>query len=153
MYTHEAIITILNRGYSDVAMDAARANGARGGTIINARGAGGKQVEKVLGLTIAQEKEIIIILCSKEERNPIMSAIVKAVGLNTLGKGICFSLPVDEVLGITLGIKNKIDEPQEKTEEQIDVPKADESKTEEKPAAEPKIEEKIEQEEKKESNE
>ena len=61
-------------------MDAARANGARGGTIINARGAGGKQVEKVLGLTIAQEKEIIIILCSKEERNPIMSAIVKAVG-------------------------------------------------------------------------
>lgn len=151
MYTHEAIITILNRGYSDVAMEAARANGARGGTIINARGAGGKQVEKVLGLTIAQEKEIIIILCTKEQRNPIMSAIVKAVGLNTLGKGISFSLPVDEVLGITLGIKNQIEEPKEEKEEEL--PK-EEVKTEEKIVEEPqKPEDNSEKEEKKETNE
>lgn len=101
---YELIFTILNRGFSDLAMDSARQSGATGGTIITARGTGAKEVEKLFGLTISQEKEIILILTPKEKRNDIMSAICKSAGLNTQGKGIAFSLPVDDVLGVSLGI-------------------------------------------------
>lgn len=101
---YELIFTILNRGFSDLAMDSARQSGATGGTIITARGTGAKEVEKLFGLTISQEKEIILILTPKEKRNDIMSAICKSAGLNTQGKGIAFSLPVDDVLGVSFGI-------------------------------------------------
>lgn len=109
MNTYEIIFTILNRGFSDLVMDSARASGATGGTIITARGTGTKQVEKMFGLTISQEKEIILILTTKEKRNDIMTAICKSAGLNTQGKGITFSLPVSDVLGVSFGINNLSD--------------------------------------------
>ena len=104
---YEIIFTILNRGFSDLVMDSARKEGATGGTIITARGTATKEVEKRFGLTISQEKEIILILALKENKNRIMTAICKSAGLNTQGKGITFSLPVDDVLGVSLGINNE----------------------------------------------
>lgn len=101
---YELIFTILNRGFSDLAMDSARSSGATGGTIITARGTGSKEVEKLFGITISQEKEIILILTPKEKRNDIMSAICKSAGLTTQGKGIAFSVPVNDVLGVSFGI-------------------------------------------------
>ena len=101
---YEIIFTILNRGFSDLVMDSARASGATGGTIITARGTGAKEVQRLLGLTISQEKEIILILTTKDKRNDIMTAICHSAGLNTQGKGISFSLPVTDVLGVSLGI-------------------------------------------------
>jgi nitrogen regulatory protein PII len=104
---YELIFTILNRGFSDLAMDSARAEGATGGTILTARGAGAKEVERLFGLTLSQEKEIILILATKENRSGIMTAICKSAGLNTQGKGIAFSVPVDDVCGIALGLNPK----------------------------------------------
>ena len=109
---YEIIFTILNRGFSDLVMDSARASGATGGTIITARGTGAKEVQRLLGLTISQEKEIILILTTKDKRNDIMTAICHSAGLNTQGKGISFSLPVTDVLGVSLGI-NKPETPSE----------------------------------------
>lgn len=103
---YELILTILNRGFSDLVMDSARKSGATGGTILTARGTGAKEAEKLFGLSLSHEKEIILILTPKEKRNSIMTAICNSAGLNTQGKGITFSLPVDDVLGITLGINN-----------------------------------------------
>ena len=103
---YEVIITILNRGFSDLVMDAAREQGAKGGTILTARGTAAKKLETSFGFAVSQEKEIILILTTKEEKNAIMTAICKSAGLNTQGKGITFSLPVDEVLGVSLGINN-----------------------------------------------
>lgn len=124
---YEVIVTILNRGFSDLVMDSARASGAKGGTIITARGTGTKEVQRLFGLTISQEKEIILILTPKEQRNAIMSAICRSAGLNTQGKGITFSLPVSDVLGVSFGFNNpektdespkqKADAPQENTVE------------------------------------
>ena len=59
---YELIVTIVNRGFNDVVMDAARQVGARGGTIINARGAGAHEAEKLFGIPIQPEKEIVLIL-------------------------------------------------------------------------------------------
>lgn len=98
---YSLIITIINRGYSELVMDAARANGAGGGTIINAKGTVAEKAKTILGISVQPEKELILILTEKETRNSIMTAIVNAAGLNTRGKGIVFALPAEDVLGLT----------------------------------------------------
>lgn len=99
---YELIITILNQGFAEKAMDAARKSGATGGTILTARGTATKKLEKKYNLVITPEKEILLILSDSVNRNNIMKSIIKNVGLETKGKGIAFSVPVDEVLGLTL---------------------------------------------------
>lgn len=105
MFQFELIFTIINRGFSDLVMDSARANGATGGTIITARGTGAKITEKLFGISISEEKEIIMILTEKTKRTAMMRAICEAAGLNTRGRGITFSMPVDDVIGVSLGLK------------------------------------------------
>jgi len=98
--THDLIIAIVNRGFTDVVMDAARPAGARGGTVIHARGAGAKEAEKFFGITIQPEKEVVLILAKDEDRNAIMTAIARAAGLDSEGQGLVFSLPAGDVMGV-----------------------------------------------------
>lgn len=98
--THDLIIAIVNRGFTDVVMDAARPAGARGGTVIHARGAGAKEAEKFFGITIQPEKEVVLILTKNEDRNAIMTAVAKAAGLSSEGQGLVFSLPAGDVMGV-----------------------------------------------------
>lgn len=98
--THEAIFCIVNSGYSEAVMDAAKKYGAKGGTVINARGTAGKDAEKIFGITVQPEKEIVMILVSKKCKDDILHALYGEVGLNTPGQGIAFSLPVDSVVGV-----------------------------------------------------
>ena len=99
---HEVVVVIVNEGHSDKVMDAARDAGARGGTIAHARGSGNKDIEKKYGIVITPQKEMIYILVNETIRDKVMEAINKAVGLDTLGQGIVFSLPVDNVSGLKL---------------------------------------------------
>ena len=94
------IITIVNRGYSDDVMDAARDAGARGGTGMYAHGAGLNETESFFGISIHPEKEMILIVADSELRLGIMQAIARKVGLNSEGAGITFSLPVTDIAGI-----------------------------------------------------
>ena len=94
------IITIVNRGFSDLVMDAARRVCASGGTILHGRGTGIHEAEQFFGISIQPEKELVLILVNHEERQAVMQAICEKAGLNTEGKGMTFSLPVDEVAGI-----------------------------------------------------
>ena len=96
----ELIVVIVNPNFSEIAMNAAREEGARGGTIVHARGTGTKAMEEKYGIIITPEKDIILILASEEIRDKILGAIYKAVGLATDGQGIAFALPVSEVIGI-----------------------------------------------------
>ena len=100
-YTHEAILCIVNSGFSEAVMDSAKKAGARGGTVVNARGTAGKEAESFFGITVEEEKEIVIILAVKEKRDAILNALYEDVGLNSAGQGIAFSLPVDGVVGLT----------------------------------------------------
>ncbi len=99
--THEVILCIVNAGYSDTAMDAAKAYGAGGGTVIHARGTAGAEAEKMFNITIQPDKEIVMIIVNKESRDGILHALYQAVGLNTPGQGIAFALPVDKVVGLS----------------------------------------------------
>jgi len=97
---YSLIVTIVNRGYSDEVMDAAREAGAQGGTILYSRGAGVHETETFFGISIQPEKELVLILAKEELRAPIMQAIVRKAGLNSEGRGLSFSLPVSAVTGI-----------------------------------------------------
>ncbi|MFA5686657.1 MAG: P-II family nitrogen regulator [Bacilli bacterium] len=100
MKKFEVIICVVNNGFTDLVMDAARAEGAKGGTIFHARGTGNPEMEKFFGITISPEKEIVIILVEIKLKDTILKAINKAAGLETKGQGIAFSLPVSDVVGI-----------------------------------------------------
>lgn len=96
----DLIVAIVNRGFSDLVMDAARAAGASGGTILHGRGTGVHEAVQFFGVAIHPEKEIVLILTRTEERHKIMAAIAEGAELNQQGRGLTFSLPVDEVSGI-----------------------------------------------------
>lgn len=97
---HEVIIAIVNSGFSEVVMNAAREEGARGGTIIHARGTGTKAMEQKYGIIITPDKEMIMILVKESIRDKVLSAIYKATGLATDGQGIAFAMPVTDVIGL-----------------------------------------------------
>lgn len=97
----EVIFCIVDAGFSDSVMSAARECGARGGTVLNARGTAREDAEKLFNISIQPEKEIVLILASNDIKDNILHAIYKNVGLNTSAQGIAFSLPVDDVVGLT----------------------------------------------------
>jgi nitrogen regulatory protein PII len=100
IYENDLIITVVNRGFSDYVVETAREAGATGATIINARGTSIHETEKFLGVAIQPEKELVLILVRKNDRNKIMSEICAAANLNEEGKGLCFSLPVSNLKGV-----------------------------------------------------
>ena len=99
-FNHELIVVILNEGYADLVMDAARAAGAGGGTVLHAKGTGAIGTEKFFGVTLANEKDVIYIVASGKEKAAIMNAINKDAGPSTAAGAISFSLPVSDVAGL-----------------------------------------------------
>lgn len=97
---YSLIITVVNQGFADTVMDAARAENARGGTILNAKGTGAGFTEKFFGVTITEEKEKIYIVAKREQRDAIIRAIMQHAGANTPAMGAVFALPVDSVEGV-----------------------------------------------------
>lgn len=99
---HHLIIVITEPGYTNMVMDAARGAGAYGGTVIHAKGTGMELAEKFMGVSLASEKELVLIVTKTELKNPIMQAIMKDAGLQTKAKSIAFSLPVTDTAGLRL---------------------------------------------------
>lgn len=97
---YEMVFAIINSGYSEEVMEAVKACGATGGTIINARGTANLEAEKFFGISISSEKEIVMIIVKKDIKDSVLKAIYEKVGLSTPGQGIAFSLPVDEAVGL-----------------------------------------------------
>ena len=99
---YELLLVIANQGHTGAIMDAARAAGAGGGTVIHAKGTGMEQAEKFMGVSLAAEKEMIFIVAKKEQKNDIMKAVMEQAGLDTKAKSIVFSLPVTDTAGLRL---------------------------------------------------
>ena len=102
-FEHEVIFCVVNAGFSEAVMDAAKEFGARGGTVIRARGTANSESEKLFGITIQPEKEIVMILVPSDIKDDILHALYREVGLKTPGQGIAFSMPVDNVVGLSGG--------------------------------------------------
>lgn len=99
-FEHELIIVILNEGYADPVMDAARAAGAGGGTVLHAKGTGSNRAEKFFGVSLADEKDVIYIVAHKDEKAAVMRSINESSGPGTKAGAICFSLPISSVAGL-----------------------------------------------------
>ena len=102
MNTGKVMITvIINSGYADDVMAAARKAGARGGTILNARGTGTAEDVKFFGIVLVPEKEMLMIVTETEKAPAIIEAINKVPHLCEPGGGIVFTTNVEEffVLG------------------------------------------------------
>ena len=100
-FSHEVIFCIVNTGFSETVMEAAKDAGARGGTILNARGTANKEAESFFHIAIQPEKEIVMILVDSSIKDAVLHALYQKAGLDTMGQGIAFALPVENVVGLT----------------------------------------------------
>lgn len=101
-YSYELIVAITNEGRTDMVMNAARSAGAAGGTVLHGKGTGSAKAEKFYSVSIAQEKEVILIVAKAEQKSAIMRTILEKAGPNTEAGTIVFSLPTSEVAGFGL---------------------------------------------------
>lgn len=104
--TGHLIVTIVNEGYAEKVMTEAKKAGATGGTTITGRGLESGKTIKILNISIEPEKDIVLIIAPTDKKTAIMNNIVSSCGLKTKGAGICFSLPVDNVVGLNKEIIN-----------------------------------------------
>ena len=123
---YEVIFCIINAGYSEMVMDAAKEVGARGGTVIHAKGTANKEAEQFFKISIQPDKEIVMILVTKGLKDSVLHAIYKHAGLKSEGSGIAFSMPVNHVVGIS-AVKPVAEEVKKQEEEK----KPEEDKKEE----------------------
>lgn len=100
--SYELIVAVANEGRMDMVMNAARAAGATGGTVLHGKGEGNKNEEKFYNVSIASEKEVILIVARKEQKSDIMRSILEKAGPNTEAETVVFSLPTSEVAGFGL---------------------------------------------------
>lgn len=97
---YSLVMAIVNQGYSEEVMDAARPVGASGGTVFHSRRIGQEKTMKFWGIRVQQEREVVLILVNKEDKTSVMQAIGQKCGMHSEAHGIVMSLPVDEVAGI-----------------------------------------------------
>lgn len=97
---YSLIVTAMQKGFAEEAMEAARQAGAAGGTVVTAATLGDKKAEQLIGVTLQKETDVLLILAKDEGKEEIVNAILKKVGLKTDGGGVVFTLPVDNIVGI-----------------------------------------------------
>jgi nitrogen regulatory protein PII len=89
------ITCIIERGRADEVMKVARQAGARGGTILPARGTGTSEDKKFLGISVMPaEKEMLLIVAGHDQLQPILDAIYKMPIFNKPGGSVVYSAPL-----------------------------------------------------------
>lgn len=104
---HELVVAIVNSGFAEDVMDIAREQGVRGGTIVNARGVVREEAAAFFGISLHQDKEILMMVVEKNLRDPVLNAIYKQMGMAKKARGIAFSLPVSDVAGLAPAVEPK----------------------------------------------
>ena len=98
--SHTMITAILNRGFSNDVMKVAKEAGARGGTVIHSRQVIDEEDMGFWGISMQEEKELLLIITEAENKLTIMKAITEQFGMHSDAKGIVVSTPIDTVMGI-----------------------------------------------------
>ncbi len=91
MENYEMLNIIVNKGYAEDAMAAARKAGAGGGTIIGAKGTAREGDATFFGVDIVPEKEMLIILVPQDKKEAIVQAVSSLSCFEKAGSGIIFS--------------------------------------------------------------
>jgi nitrogen regulatory protein PII len=100
MVLYNSIFAIVERGLAEQVVEAANEAGARGGTIINARGAGTHETSKIFAMEVEPEKEVALILVESSITDAVCEKITEKVGINEPGKGVLFVQKVHKAYGL-----------------------------------------------------
>lgn len=98
-FKYELIVVIANEGRNDDVMNAARAAGAGGGTVIHGRGTGTNTDRTFYNVSLASEKEVILIVAKKNQKANIMRSILEKAGPQSKAGAVLFSLPITKAAG------------------------------------------------------
>lgn len=99
-YPFSLIVAVAAKGHSSDVMNAARAAGATGGTIVHAKGTGSQLTAKFFGISIADEREMVFITAPAEKRADIVKSICDKAGKNTPAQALVFAVPVEDAAGL-----------------------------------------------------
>jgi nitrogen regulatory protein PII len=94
------ILASVKTNITDTVVDAAKAAGATGATIIPARGTGIREAKTFFGLSLEAPTDIIMFLLEEHIVKVVLTAIASAGKFDKPGTGIAFVLPVENVVGL-----------------------------------------------------
>lgn len=97
---YKGIFVIVDKGRAETAIEAATKVGSRGGTIINARGSGIHETNRLFSMDIEPEKEIVLILSEDHLTQAIISSIREELKIEEPGNGIMFILDINKTYGL-----------------------------------------------------
>ena len=97
----KALFVIVNAGFAEEVIEMTREAGVRGATILNSRGEGAHH-ESFLGITVDTEKEIILSVADECTAEKAMAVINEKAGIKTPAHSICFTMPVEKTLGLSV---------------------------------------------------
>ncbi|HEY8507049.1 MAG TPA: P-II family nitrogen regulator [Steroidobacteraceae bacterium] len=100
MLNPRLIVSIVRKGWGDTVLEATMKAGAHGGTVLFGRGIGRNEQQKVFGIKIEPEKEVVLTLLPEELVERVLAEVVRAAELTRPGHGIAFVLPVEQVAGV-----------------------------------------------------
>jgi len=100
------IVSIVRKGWGDTVLEATMKAGAYGGTVLYGRGVGRNEHQKLLGIQIAPEKEIVLTVITSDQEETILQRIVEAADLEAPGHGLAFILPITRAAGVRHLIEN-----------------------------------------------
>ena len=100
MFDTKCVVAIVERGKADKIVKSAKKAGASGATIFYGRGTGDTEVQKFLKVNIESSKEVILVITETEESEQIIRAMVEAGNLFKPGKGILFTIPINNLMGL-----------------------------------------------------
>lgn len=100
------IISMVKTKETDKIIDAAKAAGGTGATIIPARGTGIHEAKTFFGLTLEAQTDLILFLLEEALVDSVLSAIYESGRLKDPGTGIAFVVDVDRAIGLESQIEH-----------------------------------------------
>ena len=97
---YNAIFTVVDKGQGESVVEAAKEAGARGATIIHARGSGIHETSMLFAMQIEPEKDMVLILAANDICSGIITSIREKLDIDEPGTGIIFSVGVSETYGL-----------------------------------------------------
>lgn len=97
---YHVINVIVDKGRAEDVITAAEQAGSKGGTILNARGAGVHETSRLFAMDIEPEKEVVLILAETDASDRIIESISRALHMDEPGNGILYVQNTSRTYGL-----------------------------------------------------
>lgn len=106
------IVALVSTEKTNDIVDAARAGGATGATIISGvRGEGLKPAKTFLGLDLAASRDVVLFLVAEPRARDILERLAAAGGMDSEhGAGVAFRLTIDDAVGLSTQLPTLMEE-------------------------------------------